>query len=399
MRFSLLELLHQGISTLIVMRIRTFLAALGMLGGTGSLVAIIMCSQMAAHDILKQFMRADADMFVSIYKDSGTSTNQQLTQRLSFADILSIENIDPSRIQVAPYAVLSQQIMIDGKPEIINVLGVTQDFFSRLRLTPIQGRMLSALDGAEPNCVLGYNLAKKIRKNTSSRLLGLPLRVGNRILTVAGIAEYYPQIGFLSFNTNESIFVPLPYALLIDPRLMFFQFFVKLNPGLSVSRAESMIKLWFARYSQNYKMTILTARDITKQQNRQRSSMMVYLAIVGTITLLVGGISIMNIMLISVIERKREIGIRMALGATPRIIGIMFLTEAVLLTLLGSIPGILVGCISSIIIAFIYNWDLALYFTPIIAGVLISIITGILSGMLPAVRAANILPVEALRSD
>ena len=123
------------------------------------------------------------------------------------------------------------------------------------------------------------------------------------------------------------------------------------------------------------------------------------LAVIGGISLLVGGIGVMNVMLVSVSERKKEIGIRKAVGAKNSEIQALFLVESVMLSLLGGVLGVILGLIFTRILAYFSDWNFSIYFLPPIAGFLVSAATGIFFGFYPARRAAKLEPVVSLRSE
>jgi putative ABC transport system permease protein len=123
------------------------------------------------------------------------------------------------------------------------------------------------------------------------------------------------------------------------------------------------------------------------------------LGLIGGISLLVGGIGVMNIMLVSVLERRREIGIRLALGARKRDIQALFLSEAVLLALIGGIIGIVAGIIGSFIIAELAHWQFSIFIWPVLVGFSVSVLVGIVFGFYPAHQAAKLDPIETLRME
>ena len=132
---------------------------------------------------------------------------------------------------------------------------------------------------------------------------------------------------------------------------------------------------------------------------KQRATYTWLLVAIGSISLVVGGIGVMNIMLVSVVERRREIGIRMAIGARQIDVLRMFLIESIMLTLFGGFLGVVVGVLASYVLSVMTHWEFYLYWLPIILGFVVSVIVGILSGFYPAWRASRLDPIVCLASD
>ncbi len=132
---------------------------------------------------------------------------------------------------------------------------------------------------------------------------------------------------------------------------------------------------------------------------KQQTTFTVLLGVIGGISLLVGGIGVMNIMLVSVVERHREIGIRRAVGARQSDIKWLFLTESIMLSLFGGVVGVIIGILSSLLIAYIFQWQFFFFATPAIIGFAVSVFVGIFFGYYPAHRASKLDPILLLRSE
>ena len=147
------------------------------------------------------------------------------------------------------------------------------------------------------------------------------------------------------------------------------------------------------------KVNFRDPQQIIDMVGKQRKTFTLLLSAIGSISLVVGGIGVMNIMLVSVVERRREIGIRMALGAKQRDILSMFLIESIILTLIGGALGVSIGILVSFIIATASGWGFQFYLLPIVLGFGVSVLIGIISGIYPASRASKQNPIQCLRSD
>ena len=142
-----------------------------------------------------------------------------------------------------------------------------------------------------------------------------------------------------------------------------------------------------------------SAKQLIASMMTQRKTLTLLLSLIGSISLVVGGIGVMNIMLVSVVERRREIGIRMAVGARRKDIRYLFLIEAVALSLFGGILGVMAGVLTSYIIAMFAGWAFHLFFFPPFIGFLVSVAVGIFFGFYPAYSASRLDPIQTLRAD
>ena len=146
-------------------------------------------------------------------------------------------------------------------------------------------------------------------------------------------------------------------------------------------------------------MMNVCAKQIIKSMEEQGRIFTLLLGLIGGISLLVGGIGVMNVMLVSVVERKREIGIRKAIGAKRRDIQMLFLIESIVLSLFGGVLGVIAGLGVAYVISLFSGWQFSLYLEPPLIGFGVSVFTGIFFGFYPAMRAARLDPIETLRSD
>ena len=181
---------------------------------------------------------------------------------------------------------------------------------------------------------------------------------------------------------------------------------VKINNAVLLLKADSpidevieQIKQIVAKQAPSLNIFIRSAKQIIASMESQGRIFTLLLAVIGGISLLVGGIGVMNVMLVSVSERKKEIGIRKAVGAKNSEIQLLFLAESVMLSLLGGIFGVVIGLIFTWIVAYFSHWPFNIHFMPPIAGFAVSAFTGIFFGFYPARRAAAMEPIVSLRSE
>lgn len=273
-----------------------------------------------------------------------------------------------------------------------------------------RGRQLHPDDTAHNNlvCVLGAGI---------SRVLGPAGRVGE-FLRLKG--QLYKVVGVLKTrakqssevkeiareNSDEMIFLSFPLsfvskddALQLQSKTQLNRIVVKIWDTVDViGAAEAIDRLLYLNHHSVRDYSMVVPRELLNQSLKTQAVFNLFLSITGGISLFVGGIGIMNIMLANVSERKREIGIRRAVGATRRHIVLQFLTESVLLTLVGAVTGILLGFVSVLLIEQFAGWAVQVTLLSLILPFFLAIFAGVFFGLYPAIQAANLEPITALKS-
>ena len=174
---------------------------------------------------------------------------------------------------------------------------------------------------------------------------------------------------------------------------------MRLTKNANIERVQEDIKKDYKKISPDKQLFFRSAKQLIDSMTSQRNTLTLLLALIGSISLVVGGIGVMNIMLVSVVERKREIGIRKAVGARSKDIRYLFLVESVALSLLGGVLGVLAGILTSYIIAVFAGWQFELFFTPPLIGFFVSVAVGVFFGYYPAHKASLLDPIQTLRAD
>lgn len=394
---DLMTHIREAFTNLLTAKLRSFLAILGVLVGTGSVVALISSSQLATAHALEQFKTLGTNLLsMSVQQDSGGAEKDR--QSLTMKAIPKIAAASPQITEVSPYTSLYQTFIVGNKVLNGQVLGVTETFPNIAKIGLQSGRYISYLDGRAFYCVIGSSLAKKIEK-LGLKPIGQQVLVGKYYFTVIGVLDSWQPNFFIFADINDGMMIPIETSYLINPQTQINNVLFRLikNPKLKV--AQDALQQRMKELLPSLKVTFRNPEQIIQIVDKQRKTFTWLLAAIGGISLIVGGIGVMNIMLVSVVERRREIGIRMAIGAKPADILKMFLIESIILTVFGGIFGIIVGVGASFILAIATGWSFYLYILPPILGFLVSVFVGMISGFYPALRASMLDPIQTLQVD
>jgi len=261
------------------------------------------------------------------------------------------------------------------------------------------GRFISLVDKYQFYCVIGHTLYEEMKKISFLDPLGQPLQIGKNIFVIVGVAKPWPENSFVYANIDTSVMVPIMASTLVSQYSSISNIIMRLKPDADINRVEAHVSGAVSASIPDKQVVFRSAKELIEKMKRQSNILTVFLGLIGSISLIVGGIGVMNIMLVSVIERKREIGIRLAVGATRRDIGALFLTESVMLSLVGGVLGVIIGIVIAYVIALLWHWEFTLFLLPPLAGFSVSTAVGVFFGFYPAYLASKLDPIDALRSD
>ena len=217
--------------------------------------------------------------------------------------------------------------------------------------------------------------------------------------TIIGIEKPWKENGFFNEDINQAAIIPIAGMALVSKDAKINNVVLLLKPDIHIDQVIEQIKEIIGKQAPSLSIFIRSAKQIIASMESQGRIFTLLLAVIGGISLLVGGIGVMNVMLVSVSERKKEIGIRKAVGAKNSEIQMLFLVESVMLSLLGGVFGVVIGLIFTWIVAYFSQWPFTIYLMPPLAGFAVSVFTGIFFGYYPARRAAALEPIVSLRSE
>jgi len=391
---------QEGWQNLLSAKLRSILALTGILVGTASVVAMISGGEMATNEALKQFKTLGTDLLAITISESSDKLFQNATQKsLSVEQAKAISDSDHSILEVAPYIQLYNPIQFNGHALDGAIVGVTESFARITHIEMAEGRFISDLDHYEPFCVIGDGLYQQIKQHTLMNPVGQQIQVGSAIFTIAGVAKYFPENSFVDGNVNNAVILPIEAAFLASQYAVINNIVLKLSENASSDRVEVHVENYLRHIFSGKQYAFRSAKELVKRMGKQNEIFTVFLGLIGGVSLLVGGIGVMNIMLVSVVERRREMGIRMAVGATRRDIRLLFLVEAVILAMAGGLLGVLLGIVIAYGVALYWHWEFTIFLWPPLVGFTVSVATGVFFGFYPAHQASRLNPVVALRAD
>src|SRR6202045_3754267 len=389
-------------------KMRSILTMLGIIIGVGAVIAMIGIGQGADQTVQKQIATLGSNM---LFITSGSATGGGLrmgngsTKTLLESDVTAIARECPGVVAAAPGVQTSAQIVYEGDNWGTRVVGTTPDYFD-IRTWPFQSGTSFTHDdvtNAANVAVIGETVRKNLFPSTDA--VGKKIRIGTLPFLVVGVLIAKGQSAALSEDQDDTIIAPLTPVqkkMTGQPWLRFAM--VSASSRSSSYAAQQQIQALLRdrhriRSGQPDDFAVRNLADIADVASEASQVMTVLLGSIGGVSLFVGGLGIMNIMLVSVTERTREIGIRIAIGATETDVQRQFLIEAIVISLLGGTIGIIAGVGSSLLISATAGWPIAISTTAIVFVALISMGIGVFFGFYPAQKAARLDPIEALRYE
>jgi putative ABC transport system permease protein len=409
---TFLAALRSALRALAANTLRSILTMLGIIIGVAAVITMIAVGQGATNRVQEQMKGLGSNIMLVIpggVTSGGVRLGAATGQALTEEDALAIAKDIPEVQLVAPSMRTTAQIVAGNANWNTSVLGTTNDYMEGRDWFLTSGRTFepAEIQGAAKVAIVGQTVAQQLFGDADP--LDQIIRVKKVPMTVIGLLEKKGQ-NSLGQDQDDTIIVPLStYRNRVQggsggkvKRVGVIN--VKVKEGYSMGLAEEGIKDLLRQRLKvqpgaDDPFTIRNLTEILQAQEASSRIMTLLLAAVAGISLIIGGIGIMNIMLVSVTERTREIGLRMAVGARGKDILAQFLIEAVTLSLIGGAIGVLLGAAATWAVGYFAGWEVSMTAASIFLATMFSAFVGVFFGFYPARRASKLLPIQALRYE
>ena len=395
------EALRFSVQALRANLVRSLLTSMGMAIGTASVILVVTISLTSRDYILEQVQGIGSNIIFAYYASAGGTT-------VANADYIKMPDVQAIREElgaeiVAATGVMSNfdRILIGGKEQDVKVIGTDQDYQAVRNIIIGSGRFLD-----ESDITLRGKVAL-LTEQLATRMFGGPFSALHQVIKLYGLE--FTVIGTFrekveTFGQSEverdTILIPITVLRYFTPVERIDPLYVQVRSPREVDRVAAQVReILEARHRSGARYRVETLTAILDAARNISLILTLVLVLVSAITLVISGIGIMNIMLVTVTERTREIGVRLAVGAAPREILMQFLTEAIMVSLSGGLVGIAVGVAIPLSVRLFADIRIPISLVAIAVAFGVSCLVGLVFGMLPANRAAHLRPTEALRYE
>ncbi len=438
MRSSFLQTLRLGLKSLLLQKMRSALAALGIFIGTTTVIWLVAMGEGVSHDAQQQIMELGATNII-VRSVEPQSTGDGESDRVKAygllrADYRRILSNIPSITRAVPIREVKREFMVDGRTVDVKLVGSTMDYLNLNRLEIARGRWINERDDRENVIVLADQTARRLFPYENP--IGQKVGVESDVYTVIGQtkpraasaaiggsleARDYAFDAYIPLETfrhrvGDQIMVRAGEGFNFTGEIVeLTQITLSVDSVEDVDETAAIVEMLMKKYHDKEDYAVVVPKELLRQAERTRAMFNLLLVVIAGISLLVGGIGIMNIMLATVTERTREIGIRRALGAKRSDIVQQFLTETLVLTGSGGLLGVAFGLMCGplfrglrsvvtmlnpeMLPPIVYNLEPRVAPWSVVLSLFISLGVGLIFGVYPARRAAYMNPIEALRHE
>ena len=415
--------IRSGLENLLLHKLRSFLTMLGVVFGVGSVVAMLSVGEGAGREALEQIRKLGSNNIIissaKAIEDETASANRSMINMsvygLTYEDHLRMAESFEHVKRIAPAKLMRQKGRLGERSLEVRVVGTTPAWFDLVSRETLAGRVLLSIkeQNAAPTVILTEFGARKLLATKHS--IGEWVRIGGNYFEIVGIIKSEGgKSGDIQMPDEEvDAYIPLSIArqyfgdvIMLSSsavrsmeRVELHQIIVQVDDIENVELTARAIERMIQKFHKKKDYTVSVPLALLRQAEAAERRSSIVLGSIACISLLVGGIGIMNIMLASVTERTREIGIRRAVGAKQRQIIYQFLVETVVLSTTGGLVGLGMGAVIPSLITHFSGMTTILTWKGIILPLLISISIGILFGLYPAIHAAKVDPIVALRHE
>ncbi len=398
---TFLDIIRLALRTVTAYRLRSVLTSLGLIIGIAAVIILTSMGRGLHSFVMAEFTQFGTNIIgihPGIKSTFGISGATISTVRpLSMADAAALSKLS-GVVSVAPVVQGNARVESDNKQRRTNIIGAGAAVPQVWKMRAATGRFLPVGEEANPRAfvVLGDKLATELFGKTSP--LGKRVRIGADRYRVIGVMEKKGQM--LGFDMDDTVYIPAAKALEMFDRESLMEIDLLYANNIPVALVQKNIKqLLVARHGRE-DFTVITQNQMLESMGSVLNILTLAVAALGSISLLVGSVGIVTIMTIAVTERVAEIGLLRAIGAEKKVIFKLFLCEALTLSAVGGLLGLLVGIgLVGIISAVLPELPTELAWLYIAAAFILSLLIGIISGVLPAIKAAKLDPLQALHSE
>ncbi len=392
-------------------KLRSVLTALGIIFGVAAVIAMLSIGEGAKQEALEQIQLMGMNNIlindIPIEDEESGAGRSNLSRGLLLEDAVALLMINPLLSMAVPERSVKEQIYFGQESVEATVVGTLPDYERVMAFTPRLGAFFNYQDVTEARrvCVLGAEVRYTLFLFQDP--VGERIKIGSQWYTVLGVMEEKPSAGAgsgISDNLNNNIYIPITAAVKRFPRSVFAseidRIILQVKDSGRIEEAAMIVRNSLSRrHNQVDDFNITIPEALLRQKQQTQRIFNIVMGAIAGISLLVGGIGIMNIMLASVMERTREIGVRRAVGARQRDILSQFLVEAMVLSFAGGLLGVLLGFILTKVIALYAGWRTLVSVSAIILAFTVSAAVGIVFGIYPARQAARLDPIVSLRYE
>lgn len=404
---NLVNLLKIALKALNNNKLRCFLTMLGIIIGVASVITMLAIGQGSKDCIKAQISEMGSNMIMihpGNMQRGGVRQSSDDMQSLEVADFEALKDL-PGVAAISPSVNSAGQLVIGNNNYPSSIYGVTPEYLDIRKLKVKDGSIFTEHDinTAAKVCILGKTVVDQLFPNGDDPV-GRVIRFGKIPLTVIGVLE---SKGTNSMGMDQDDVVLAPYTTVMK-RILAIDYIQGIYASaVDENRTEETIDEITEVLRSRHKIKegavddfeIRSQQELSEMMNSTSDMMTVLLACIAGISLLVGGIGIMNIMFVSVTERTREIGLRMAIGARGIDILSQFLIEAIIISVTGGVIGILIGFIASWLVMILAHWPVSIQMYSVGLSFVVCTVTGIFFGWYPAKKASNLDPIEAIRYE